>query len=39
MREWIEHADTTFVAACDVAKDRTDATVEELVKAGHEPQG
>ena len=39
MREWIEHPDTTFVAACDVAKDRTDATVAELAKAGHKPQG
>ncbi|MCC7042642.1 MAG: Gfo/Idh/MocA family oxidoreductase [Acidobacteria bacterium] len=39
MREWIEHPDTTFVAACDVAKDRTDATVEELTTAGHKPQG
>lgn len=39
MREWMEHADTTFVAACDVAKDRTDATVAELVAAGHKAEG
>lgn len=39
MREWIEHADTTFVAACDVARDRTEATVAELAKAGHKAEG
>ncbi len=39
MREWIEHPDATFVAACDVAKDRTDATVAELEKAGHKAEG
>ena len=39
MREWIEHADSTFVAACDVARDRTEATVAELVKAGHKAEG
>lgn len=39
MREWIEYADTTFVAACDVAKGSTDATVAELVKAGHKAEG
>jgi len=38
-REWIEHADTTFVAACDVDKTRTDATVAELAQAGHTAEG
>jgi predicted dehydrogenase len=39
MREWIEYADTTFVAACDVDRTRTDSTVEELAAAGHTAQG
>jgi predicted dehydrogenase len=39
MREWIEYADTTFVAACDVDKARTDATIAELEKAGHKAEG
>ena len=39
MREWIEHTDATFVAACDVDKARTDATVAELAKAGHKADG
>src|SRR5690606_17091078 len=39
MREWIEHPDTTFVSACDVARDRTEATVAELTKAGHQVEG
>jgi predicted dehydrogenase len=38
-REWIEHADTTFVAACDVDKGRTDATVAEFAQAGHKADG
>ena len=38
-REWIEHADTTFVAACDVDKSRTDATVAEFAQAGHKADG
>jgi predicted dehydrogenase len=38
-REWIEHADTTFVAACDVDKTRTDATVAEFAQAGHKAEG
>jgi predicted dehydrogenase len=38
-REWIEHADTTFVAACDVDKARTDATVAEFAQAGHTAEG
>src|SRR6185503_10800968 len=39
MREWIEHADTTFVAACDVDASRTEATVTELGAAGHKADG
>ena len=39
MREWIEHTDTTFVAACDVDRGRTEATVTELKEAGHTAQG
>jgi predicted dehydrogenase len=38
-REWIEHADTTFVAACDVDKSRTDATAAEFAQAGHKADG
>ncbi|HEU4695201.1 MAG TPA: Gfo/Idh/MocA family oxidoreductase [Vicinamibacterales bacterium] len=38
-REWIEHADTTFVAACDVDRTRTDATVAEFAQAGHKAEG
>ena len=38
-REWIEHADTSFVAACDVDKTRTDATVAEFAQAGHKADG
>ncbi len=38
-REWIEHTDTTFVAACDVDKARTDATVAEFAQAGHKADG
>jgi predicted dehydrogenase len=38
-REWIEHADATFVAACDVDRTRTDATVAEFAQAGHTVEG
>ena len=38
-REWIEHPDTTFVAACDVDNARTDATVAEFAQAGHKAEG
>ena len=38
-REWIEHPDTTFVAACDVDNARTDATVAEFAQAGHKADG
>jgi predicted dehydrogenase len=38
-REWIEHPDTTFVAACDVDKSRTDVTVAEFAQAGHTADG
>jgi predicted dehydrogenase len=38
-REWIEHPDTTFVAACDVDRTRTGATVAELAQAGHKADG
>jgi predicted dehydrogenase len=39
MRDWIDHPDTTFIAACDVDKARTEATVAELATAGHKAAG
>lgn len=34
MQSWLKHADSTFVAICDVAKDRLDNTASKLASAG-----
>ena len=35
MREWIEHADTTFVAACDVDQARTIVVIKRSLAPGY----
>ena len=35
MQSWLKQDDSTFVAICDVAKDRLDNTASKLASAGH----
>ena len=35
MGSWLKHADSQFVAICDVARDRMDNTASKLASAGH----
>jgi predicted dehydrogenase len=35
IQSWLKHQDTTFVAVCDVARDRLDNTAAKLASAGH----
>ena len=35
MQSWLKHADSVFVAICDVARDRLDNTAAKLASAGH----